>query len=142
MTLSATGLVHEVYLKLIRSGGWSDRAHFMAVAARAMRQILTDRARARSAQKRGGNQKAITLHDDLNIAESTATDQILAVDGALNRLAVRDAELARVVELRFFGGMEIAEIADVLGVSQRTVARKWARAKAHLRSDLENPSQA
>ena len=137
VTLSATGLVHEAYLKLIHGGKWEDRAHFMAVAARAMRQILTDRARARNAQKRGGVGRPATLCADVVGDEGAALDRVLAVDRALGRLAAHDAELARLVELRFFGGMEIAEVAAVLDQSPRTTARRWARAKAHLHALLD-----
>lgn len=136
VTLSTTGLVHEAYLKMVGSGDWADRAHFMAVAARAMRQILTDRARARRADKRGGAHRAVTLHDDLVAGHDAPLDQLLAVHEALERLASRDARLARLVELRFFGGMEVDEAAEVLGTSPRTTARDWARAKAYLRSFL------
>ena len=136
VTISATGLVHEAYLKLIDGDGWADRAHFMAVAARAMRQILTDRARARSAAKRGGAAREVTLDADLAVPSEASAEEVLAVDAALDRLAMRDEQLARLVELRFFGGLEVAEAADVLGISPRTAARAWARAKAHLRADL------
>lgn len=136
VTLSATGLVHEAYLKLAGGGDWNDRAHFMAIAARAMRQILTDRARARAADKRGGANRAVTLHDDLVGGDEVSLDQILAVDAALERLAAHDERLARLVELRFYGGMEVDEAAAVLGTSPRTTARDWARAKAYLRSFL------
>lgn len=141
VTLSATGLVHESYLKLIHQGDWTDRAHFMAVAARAMRQILTDRARARAAYKRGGTDRAATLaHEPSVLVGDDQTDalaDVLAVDAALTRLMSRDPELGRLVELRFFAGMTNAEAADVLGVTPRTTARMWARAKAHLRVSLD-----
>lgn len=141
VTLSATDLVHEAYLKLITTGDWQDRAHFMAIAARAMRQILIDRARARRASKRGGDVRAVTLDYDLlgaphAEAESDAHEHVLAIDAALEHLATRDTHLARVVELRFFGGLEVREVAEVLGLSERTAARQWARAKAHLRAEL------
>ena len=139
-TLSATELVNEAYLKLIAGGDWADRAHFMAVAARAMRQILIDRARARGSAKRGGPARTITLDDALGgslpATEHDANDRVLAVDAALERLSSRSEELGRVVELRFFGGLEIAEIAEVMSISERTAARRWARAKAHLLADL------
>lgn len=136
VTLSTTGLVHEAYLKMIGGGDWADRAHFMAVASRAMRQILTDRARARKADKRGGALRAVTLHDDLIAGHDAPLDQILAVNAALERLETQDTRLARLVELRFYGGMEVGEAAEVLGTSPRTTARDWARAKAYLRSYL------
>lgn len=136
VTLSATGLVHEAYLKLAGGGDWADRAHFMAVAARAMRQILVDRARARTADKRGGPLRPVTLHENAVAADEVALDEILAVDAALERLAAHDPRLARLVELRFYGGLEVDEAAHVLGTSPRTTARDWARAKAYLRSFL------
>ena len=140
-TLSATGLVHDAYLKLIAGGDWEDRAHFMAIASRAMRQILIDRARARSAAKRGGKARPVSLDADLasdplpDVALD-APEQVLAVDAALKRLSARDARLGRLVELRFFGGLDVAEVAEVLDISERTAARQWARAKAHLLADL------
>ncbi len=136
VTLSATGLVHEAYLKMVGDGEWADRAHFMAVAALAMRQILSGRARARTADKRGGPLPAVTLHEDLVAGDDVSLDQVLAVDAALERLAALDPRLARLVELRFYGGMEVDEVAEVLGTSPRTTARDWARAKAYLRSFL------
>ena len=136
VTISATGLVHDAYLKLVGTGDWADRVHFMAVAARAMRQILTDRARARTASKRGGSQRAVTLVHSGVSDDAPLIDDVLAVDAALDRLATRDAELARVVELRFYGGLEIDEVAEATGVSPRTAARRWGKAKAYLRADL------
>lgn len=137
VTISATELVHESYLKLIGSEDWNDRKHFMAVAARAMRQVLTDRARARSAQKRGGGRRAITLHEDAGAVGTDALGDILAVDTALTRLSTYDAQLGELVELRFFAGMTNAEVADIFGVTPRTTTRMWARAKAHLRHSLD-----
>ena len=136
VTLSATGLVHEAYVKMVDGGDWVDRSHFLAVAARAMREILIDRARARSAAKRGGGARPVTLDADLVGAENDVLDQVLALDFALGRLAERDADLAQIVELRFFGGLEVEEAAQVQGVSVRTAARRWARAKAHLHALL------
>lgn len=137
VTLSATGLVHEAYVKMGGGvGDWADRAHFMAVAARAMREILIDRARARNAAKRGGGARPVTLDADLIGSVDEVLDQILALEEALKHLADRDADLAQMVELRFFGGLEVQEAALVQGVSARTAARRWARAKAHLRSFL------
>lgn len=134
-TLSATELVHEAYLKLLDSEDWSSRAHFMAVASRAMRQIVVDRARARNAQKRGGKLRPITLNDDI-MKGVDMNDQIVAISDALEELEARNKDLARLVEMRFFGGLEVKEIAEVLGVSERTAARQWARAKAHMHSFL------
>ena len=132
VTLTATGLVHEAYLKLVGSGGWADRDHFMALASTAMRQVLVDRARARQCLKRGGGARPATLLDDRVAADDAPDQDILAVDDALDRLAQHDARLARLVELRFFGGLEVDEAARVLGVSERTAARLWVRARAHL----------
>ncbi|WP_412068114.1 ECF-type sigma factor [Rubrivirga sp. IMCC43871] len=136
VTISATGLVHDAYLKLVDGGDWADRSHFTAVAARAMRQILTDRARARNAAKRGGSARPVTLEVDLVVLPVSPADQVLAIDAALGTLARRDARLAQLVELRFFGGLDAAEAARTLGVSVRTAARDWGRAKAHLHTLL------
>lgn len=135
VTLSATGLVHESYLKLLDRREWVDRTHFMAVASRAMRQILTDRARARLAGKRGGRSHPVTLVTAALGVEGLSED-VLAVDEALVRLASHDAQLASLVELRFFGGFEVEEAAKALNVSPRTAARMWQRARAHLRAQL------
>lgn len=134
-TLSATGLVHEAYLKLNREKQWQDRAHFFRIAAQAMRQVLTDRARARYAQKRGGKQQAVTLKADLLVSEASE-ENVLAIDAALRQLEAYDKSLVQVVEMRFFSGLDMHEIAEVLDVSPRTAARKWARAKAHLAAFL------
>lgn len=137
-TLSATGLVHEAYLRLVEGSDWADRAHFLAIASRAMRQILVDRARARNASKRGGNARDLTLVEEhVEDPADLAGDDVLAIHGALNWLAQHDERLARLVELRFFGGLEVREAAHVLGVSSRTAARMWARAQAHLRRRLD-----
>ena len=136
ITLSATGLVHEAYARLVGTGDWSDRNHFLATASRAMRRILTDRARARTAGKRGGDERPATLDEAALTSETASPDLVLAIDQALTGLAERDRDLARVFELRFFGGLEIREIAQITGASTSTVARQWARAKAYLRADL------
>lgn len=137
VTLSATGLVHEAYLKLVNGGGWQDRDHFIALASSAMRRVLVDRARARQRLKRGGGARAVTLDPAVVSADAAPHDDILAVDAALDRLAARDEQLARLVELRFFGGLEVGEAARILGVSDRTAARLWIRARAHLRALLD-----
>ncbi len=139
VTISATGLVHDAYLRMVGDGDWADRAHFMAVAARAMRGILIDRARARTADKRGGSARPITLRADL-VGDEAVEDHVLAIDDALDRLALHDRDLAQIVELRFFGGLDVDEAAEVQGVSVRTAARRWARAKAHLRVLLDEPA--
>jgi RNA polymerase sigma factor (TIGR02999 family) len=132
-TLSATALVNELYLKLAGAAraDWRDRAHFLAVSAIAMRHILVDRARRRTAGKRGGRDGAITLHDHL-AAERDEAESLLELHDALDRLAAVDDRLARVVECRFFGGMTEPETARALGVTERTVARDWVKARGWL----------
>jgi RNA polymerase sigma factor (TIGR02999 family) len=136
-TLSTTALVHEVYLKLVNSADakWNNRAHFLALASVAMRQILVDRAKARSAIKRGGMRRRVTLDDDA-IAADGQPEAFLQIDEALNRLAAVDARLARVVELRFFGGVTHEEIAAHFGLTVRTIERDWAKARVLLRGFL------
>lgn len=127
-TLEATGLVHEAYLKLV-GGGRVDaesRAHFISIAGRAMRQVLVDRARAKGAQKRGGDWSATTLHDGDATIEVDPAD-MLALDRAIEEL---DDRQRRIVEARFFGGLEESEIATLLEVSERTVRREWVKARA------------
>ncbi len=136
-TLATTALVNEAYLKLVDQSraGWRDRAHFLALAAVAMRHVLTDRARARVALKRGGARVAVTL-DEHAVADDAAPEQLLDIDDALHRLAALDARLARVVELRFFGGLTEEEIAGALDVTVRTVRRDWVKARLLLREAL------
>jgi len=136
-SLVTTELVNEAYLKLIdqNQAGWKDRAHFLALAAVAMRHILIDRARARMAGKRGGMAAAVSLEEDA-IAADDSPKALLAIDEALDRLAAIDARLARVVECRFFGGLSEDETAEVLGVTTRTVQRYWAKARMLLRREL------
>ena len=128
-TLNTTGLVHEAYLKLGPDAGATDRAHFFALAARAMRFILVDHARARHAAKRGGHR--VTLSPAHDVADVRA-DDILALDEALTRLAAERARLAETVELRFFGGLTHEEVAEARGVSVRTAKRDWEIARAWL----------
>jgi RNA polymerase sigma factor (TIGR02999 family) len=137
-TLQATALVHEAYLRLLREQhvSWQNRAHFCAIAANSMRQILVERARARNAAKRGGGFHRITMDDALAVAGVEGID-IEALDQALARLAVMDADQARLVELRYFGGLTIEETAEVLGVSPATVKRSWTVAKAWLKKELD-----
>lgn len=136
-TLQATALVHEAYLKLVeqRSVNWQSRAHFFGIAAQLMRRILIDHARGHSRQKRGGEQKKVSLDEAFVFLEEQA-DELLAVDDSLNRLAEIDPRQARVVELRFFGGLSVEEAAEVLEVSPKTVKRDWSVAKAWLYADL------
>jgi RNA polymerase sigma factor (TIGR02999 family) len=137
-SLDATGLVHEAYLRLVdqQRVTWQNRAHFFGVAAQVMRRILVDHARARMAQKRGGGAQRLTLGDaDAAHAPEPAVD-VLALHEALERLAALDPEQARLVELRYFGGLSIEETAETLGVSPATVKREWATARAWLRREI------
>jgi RNA polymerase sigma factor (TIGR02999 family) len=141
-TLSTTALVNEAYVKLARSEGApaTNRSHFLAVAARAMRQILVDHARTRGRQKRGGGRAALPLNDaegtSLPLNPTPDPDLLLAVDEALSILSEHHPRLGRVVELRFFAGLTSEECAGVLGVSTRTVERDWIRARTYLYSLL------
>lgn len=135
-TLSATALVSEAYIKLVGSvGEWADRTHFFAVAARAMRQILVDHARARLAQKRGGGAVRVTLADDA-AAEARDEAELIALNDALIALSEQSPRLASIVEFRYFAGLGNAEIGEVLGVSERTVQRDWRIARAFLAREL------
>ena len=136
-TLATTALVHEAYLKPVDQSRarWTDRAHFLALAAVAMRHILADRARARIAIKRGGAQHAITL-DEQMIASDEHPETMLEIDEAVERLAKVDARLAAVVQYRFFGGLTNEEIAEVLDVTARTVERDWTKARMLLRLEF------
>jgi RNA polymerase sigma factor (TIGR02999 family) len=135
-TLNTTALVHEAYMKLAaaESPDWQDRGHFFRVAARAMRQIVIDRARSHLAKKRGGG----ALHADVDVLElgssdpGVAAETLMALDEALSRLSKQNERLARVVELRFFGGLSVEETAATLEVSDRTVKRDWRLARAFL----------
>ncbi len=135
-TLSTTGLVHETYLKLAGSRlAPQDRAHFYAIAAQAMRQVLLNVVRDRAAAKRGGGALCVTLDhaEGLAAPEGEGAPDLIALDGALSALAQQDARLAQVVELHFFAGLGFAEIAELLSLSLRTVARDWRAARALLR---------
>ena len=136
-TLSTTGLVHEAYLKLADgSSGWHDRAHFFALASLAMRHVLVDRARERSALKRGGERRQITLRDDVLSVEEQP-EVVLQLDEALEKLASVEPRLAKVVECRFFGGLSEADTAEALGVTIRTIQRDWVKARVLLRRMLD-----
>ncbi len=138
-TLSTTLLVHETYLKLAGTRlAPNDRAHFFAIAARAMRQILINAARDRAAQKRGGDQQQVTFDQDALAAPELGHD-LLGLDAAMKALEAHDPRLAQVVELHFFAGLDFAAIADLLALSERTVARDWRAARAILRLHLEAP---
>jgi RNA polymerase sigma factor (TIGR02999 family) len=152
-TIQATALVNEAFVRLAgeRARHFNSRTHFLAIAALSMRQILVQRARARNAIKRGGGPQRVTL-DDANAANIEAAYEgagvraalrrpddidVLALDEALVRLAALDTELAKVVELRYFGGLTVEEVADVMGTSPATVKRQWALARAWLKRALE-----
>jgi RNA polymerase sigma factor (TIGR02999 family) len=132
-TLFTTALVHELYLKFSRSphSEWADSAHFLRAAAIAMRHILVDRARRRTAEKRGGAQHHVTYDDAMTAVDDQAAS-LLELHEALDHLATLDERLARVVECRFFGGMTELETAEALGVTERTVRRDWVKARALL----------
>jgi RNA polymerase sigma factor (TIGR02999 family) len=134
---ATTSLVNEVYLKLVdqKQVEWRDRAHFLAVAAIAMRHILINRAKARVAQKRGGHASTVTL-DEEAIAAIRTPEALLDLNEALDRLGDVDPRLARVVECRFFGGLSEDEIAEALGITVRTVQRDWTKARVLLRRAL------
>jgi len=137
-TLNTTALVHESYLKLVNhsSGSWKDRAHFLSVAAVAMRHILVNHAHHRNAQKRGGGQALATLDEALAGGQEMRTDELLALDQALDRLDAVSPRQRAVVEYRFFGGLTHEEIAEVLDVSVPTVRRDWRIARAWLSREL------
>jgi RNA polymerase sigma factor (TIGR02999 family) len=137
-TLSTTALVHEAYLKLVphADAPLADRQHFFALAARAMRQILVDAARRRQADKRGGEAARVEL-DELEVAAATRAAEFVALDEALARLESVDERLTRLVELRFFAGLSMAELAELLEVSERTLGRDWRRARAFLQLEME-----
>jgi RNA polymerase sigma factor (TIGR02999 family) len=137
-TLHSTALVHDAYLRLLKDShlSWQNRAHFFGIAARSMREILIERARARGAAKRGGDQVRVTFDPALAVAAPDGGIDVEALDAALTRLAALDADLARVVEVRFFGGLSIEEAAEALSVSPATIKRRWTLAKAWLAREL------
>ena len=131
--LQPTALVHEVFLKLVDSDiDWRSRSHFFALGAKAMRYILVDYARESSAQKRGGDRQRLPLSDDL-VVSTRRDEDVLALDQALKALAEIDKERAEIVEMRFFGGMTIKEVAEAIGKSPRTVDKQWAATRIWLR---------
>ncbi len=141
-TLQATALVHEAFLRLNaeKNHPWNNRTHFLAIAALSMRQILVQRARARHAEKRGGQgAQRITL-DESALAEvpppQPAAVDVLALDAALEQLAALDAQKAKIVELRYFGGMTVEEVGEALDISPATVKRHWTIARAFLQKEL------
>ncbi len=137
-TLSTTALIHEAYLKLVDQSRvqWNDRAHFLALSARVMRQVLVDRAKARVRLKRGGGRRPITL-DAVQIAADDEPSALLQIEEALQKLAEIDPRLAQVVECRFYGGLSEDEIAAALDVTTRTVQRDWTKARMLLRRAVD-----
>jgi RNA polymerase sigma factor (TIGR02999 family) len=136
-SFSATDLVHEAYVRLIDNTrmSWQGKTHFFAMAARQMRRVLVDAARAHQAQKRGGDLTRVTLDDNAALSPGTAVD-FMALNEAIQRLSELSARQTEVVELRFFGGLSIRETAYVLGVSERTVTQDWTMARAWLLREL------
>ena len=137
-TLQTTALVHEVYLKVTKQKNvsWESRSHFFAVAATMMRRILIDYARTKHRLRRGGVHSDLPLENALTIAVSETDFDLFALDEALNRLAEKETHLVKIVELRFFSGLDVVETAEVLSISESTVKRDWAMAKAWLHREL------
>ncbi|HSE31048.1 MAG TPA: sigma-70 family RNA polymerase sigma factor [Pyrinomonadaceae bacterium] len=138
-TLQTTALVHEAYLRLVeqKSVAWESRSHFFAIAATMMRRILIDYAKTKHRLRRGGVQSDLPLENALTIRAGETDFDLVALDEALNRLAGKEEQLAKVVELRFFSGLDVVETANVLGVSESTVKRDWRMAKAWLHRELK-----
>jgi RNA polymerase sigma-70 factor (ECF subfamily) len=134
-TLQPTALVNEAYLRLVRAeeAGYENRAHFLGIAARVMRQILVDHARKHSADKRGGQRARVTLTEDVALQSGERDVDLLLLDDALRKLAAKDPHLTKLVELRYFGGLTIEETAEVLASSSATVKREWAVARVWLK---------
>jgi RNA polymerase sigma-70 factor (ECF subfamily) len=141
-TLQPTALVHEAYMKLVDQTrvDWQGRSHFFAVAAQAMRRILVDHARSRQRDKRGGGRARVVLDEAVALSPQKDED-VLALDECLERLAALDARQAKVVELRFFGGLSVEEVAEALGVSKRTVEGDWTFARAWLSRELRKDDE-
>ncbi len=135
----ATSLVHEVYLRMAHHGGpLNDRHHFFAVASRAMRQIVIDHVRSRLSEKHGGGAEPLALDSALVAVAQGRDEEVLLLDAALQKLAGVDPRLAQVVEQRFYGGLELEELAEVMGISSRTLRRDWRKARAFLYRELAN----
>jgi RNA polymerase sigma-70 factor, ECF subfamily len=136
-TLQATGLVHEAYLRMVdqKTTNWKNRAHFFGVAAQIMRRILVDHARHHQAEKRGGEWSKVTFDEAVALSPSRSID-LIALDDALRDLANLNPQHSQIVELRFFGGLTVEEVAEVLDTSQRTVEREWRMARAWLRRQI------
>jgi len=140
-TLQPTALINEAYLRLVgKDIQWNDRGHFIGIAAHVMRQVLVDYARAHRAERRAGGQHRVEMNDDLAIAPGRI-DEVVAIDEALTRLAAQSPRQARVVELRYFGGLSVEQIAELLGIAPRSVKRDWSLARIALARELF-PQQA
>ena len=138
-TLQPTALIHEAYLQLVKEqdAQWQNRKHFYRVAAQVMRNILVNHALARKAEKRGGGDTTVSLDETIAVSEKCHWD-IVALNGALNNLATVDARKSQLVELRFFAGLSMEEIAEVMGLSLTTVNREWRLTKAWLHGEIKN----
>ncbi len=136
-TLQATALVHEAFLRLGGDQRWNSRAHFFGAAAEAMRRVLIDNARRKHAQKRGAGAEH-TAWDDSRIEVGTPPEELMEIDEALGKLEAEDPDLARLVKIRYFAGMTVAETASALDVSERSVNRMWKCARAWLHREIEN----
>ncbi|MEM1179553.1 MAG: ECF-type sigma factor [Acidobacteriota bacterium] len=138
-SLQTTALVHELFLRLVdqRSADWRDRAHFFAVAARLMRRILVDDARSRGAQKRGGEQPALSFESLGEVPFGERASELLALDDCIRDLDRRDPDKARLVELRFFGGLSLEDTAEVMGLSRSSVVRQWRLTKGWMHRQMQ-----
>jgi RNA polymerase sigma-70 factor (ECF subfamily) len=141
-SMQPTALVHEAFLKLANQQhvDWQGRSHFFAIGAQAMRRILVDHARRKARTKHGGGRHRITLDENLVVSPTRDAD-LLALDDALDKLAKVDPRQAKIVELRFFGGLSVREVAEVLGVSKRTVEAEWTMVRAWLRRELSEEEE-
>ena len=139
-TLQPTALVHEAYMKLIDQNRvqWQNRAHFFGIAAQVMRRILMDHARKTQADKRGGAAEVLPLEEEILVVSQERSGDLLALDDALQALAEIDEQKAKIVELRYFGGLSIEETAEVIGVSVPTINRQWRMARAWLFNEISN----
>jgi RNA polymerase sigma factor (TIGR02999 family) len=139
-TLQPTALVHEAYLRLVGDGNaeWQSRAHFLGAAAQAMRRVLIDRARRRSSLKRGGGSLERVTFSEAGFQYESNPEELIDLEDALNELQKKDPAMARVVELRFFGGLSVEETAEVIGATDRTVQRHWNAARAWLHRTLQS----